>query len=486
MKRIIRHLAGATLPLGLAMLVLPVASTAQQVPAGQRAYDPDHADQFMWPEHADLLPPPGPARRDYARMLAYDARLFGTSAVLEYAQMFGQALDRGAKGYTGFNRFDHASNLARPGYGAFKTPNADTLYSNAWLDLTKGPVILEVPDAGDTYFAANFIDMYGNSSNISTRTRGSGAGRYAIVPLGWDGGLPEGTERFTVTTPYCWILLRVLAKDLKNPVRARKVQDGFRLEAPQAEAITPIATDFPAPETDTLGGFMRILDWVVRNAGYPSTETALVHRYRMLGVGRGAEAVTQAIEAPDLGAGAEAGFASAGEMISDSARLSGYPAGTWKTPADTGAYGYNYLYRSAIHTLGTGANVGIENYPFNTFVDADGEALDGAAHDYRMTFTSPPPARYFWSLTLYDAKTRELSPNPIARYLINDRTPGLKRNADGSLTIDIQHKPPQGGTSNWLPAPDGPFYLVIRAQGPEAPLLSGEWLPPAVRKEAAQ
>ncbi|MCJ2179400.1 DUF1254 domain-containing protein [Novosphingobium album (ex Hu et al. 2023)] len=400
--------------------------------------------------------------------------------MLEYAQMYSQALDTADASFTGFNRFAHDRNLARPGYAPFKTPNADTLYSNAWLDLSHGPVVLSVPDAGTTYFTVNFLDIYGNSSNISARTRGFGPGKYAIVPLGWEGSLPDGVEKFTVTTPYCWILMRVLAKDLSNPARARQVQNGFTLQPlsqPDGQQES-----FPAPAGSSAEQYLRVLDWIVRNAGYPVTETALVHRYRAIGVGLGPEAIDKAFADPDLVAGIKAGHAAALEALDNSSRLSGYPAATWKMPADTGAYGYNYFYRAAINTLGTGANVSIENYPFNTFADGDGDPLDGGKHDYRLTFAPPPPARFFWSLTLYDAKTRELSANPIARYIINDRTPGLVRTGSGAIPIAIQHERPKGKSLNWLPAPDGPFYLVIRAQGPEPALIEGKWLPPAVQK----
>lgn len=464
-------------------LVILGASGALAQDAGESVNDgyvPSQADQFSWPAKPDLLPASGASRETYAKMLAYDATIYGTSAVLEYAQMYAQAVDKDNASFTGFNRFAHDRMLARPGYAPFKTPNADTLYSNAWLDLSHGPVILTVPDAGTTYFTVNFLDIYGNSSNISARTRGFARGKYAIVPLGWKGELPEGVEKFTVTTPYCWILMRVLAKDLHNPERARGVQSGFALQ-PMSEGGTAKEA-FPAPAGSSAEQYLRVLDWVVREARYPVTETALVHRYRALGVGLGPDTIARVLADPDLRAGIEAGYAAAREALDNSASLSGYPAGTWKMPADTGAYGYNYFYRSAINTLGTGANVSIENYPFNTFVDSDGEPLDGGVHDYRLTFTTPPPAQFFWSLTLYDANTRELSANPIARYIINDRTPGLVRNGQGAIPIAVQHERPKDRKLNWLPAPDGPFYLVIRAQGPKPALLEGNWLPPAVQK----
>jgi len=468
----------------LAAMLCGPAHAAGAEPPGRGAYDPDQADQFAWPAHPDLMPPPGESRRFHAQALAYDATIYATSAVLEYQQLHRQALDPNAAGYTGFNRFAHDRQLARPGYAPFKTPNADTLYSNAWLDLSAGPVILTVPDAGDTYFTLNFLDMFGNASNISARTRGFGPGRYAIVPVGYAGPIPDGAQRFTVTTRYCWILLRVLVRDMARPGAARALQSGFTLEPLHQPA--PDMAAFPRPDTASVGGFLRILDWVVRSVGYPQGEAALVARLGALGVGGGGDAVDRALADPDIGSGAGAGFALAGKALANSAGISGYPAGTWKVPADTGAYGYNHFYRAAIHTLGTGANVTVENYPFNTFADGDGERLDGSRHDYRLVLATPPPARFFWSLTLYDARTRELHPNAIGRYIVNDRTPGLVRRSDGSIPIAIQAARPTDRRLNWLPAPEGPFYLVIRAQGPGSDLLDGRWLPPAVTKAGAK
>ena len=158
----------------------------------------------------------------------------------------------------------------------------------------------------------------------------------------------------------------------------------------------------------------------------------------------------------------------------------GQPTGTGWMRTAKGSYGYNYLRRAINNLAGLGANVPEENASFNTFVDAGGVTLDGANGRYRLNLTRPPPVNAFWSVTLYDAKTFELYPNPLKRYLINDRTPGLKAGADGAIEIRIQHDQP--ATGNWLPAPAGPFFLVIRSYLPKPAALSGQWLPPGVER----
>ena len=146
-----------------------------------------------------------------------------------------------------------------------------------------------------------------------------------------------------------------------------------------------------------------------------------------------------------------------------------------------GAYGYNYLWRAATNLMGLGANIVEECQAFNCFRDPTGERLDGSSGSYRVHFTSPPPADAFWSLTLYDATTRELHPNELGRYAIGDRTEDLRIESDGSITIAAQHHAPTDDT-NWLPAPNGPFYLIVRAYLPKPELVRGEWQPPPVHR----
>ena len=130
---------------------------------------------------------------------------------------------------------------------------------------------------------------------------------------------------------------------------------------------------------------------------------------------------------------------------------------------------------------GLGANVREENASYTTFADGKGAALDGASSRYMLRLQTPPPVNSFWSVTLYDAKTFALHPNPLHRYLVSDRTKGLKVQKDGSIEIRIQRAASSDG--NWLPAPAGPFFVVIRAYGPKPDMLNGQWLPPTISRE---
>lgn len=470
----------ASLALAIALASTPATASEGQVVSP--SYDPTLADQFQSARLPDSLPTTPEARQALARTLAFDATVYGTVAILEYRQLFQQAVDRADPQFVGFNAFAHGRSLAGPGYKPFKTPNADTLYSNAYLDLRDGPILFEVPDTVGRYFTANFLDIYGNASNISARLHGTSGGRFLIATTDWKGDVPEGVTLFRVATPISWILLRVLVRSPEDVPAANALQDKFRL-TPTATAATPAS--WPDGRDESATGFMRILDFILRTCGHPVREDALVYRFQAIGIS-GPRPFDEATADPAIRAGIEQGFADAQQVIAASMAQNGRRTGTWSEPLDVGRYGFNYLYRSTINTLGTGANVVDENHPFTSFIDADGERLNGSRSDYRLVLAPPPPARYFWSVTVYDAATRELHPNPLGRYLLNDRTPGLRRAKDGSVSILFRHAlPSRGQAANVLPVPAGPFYVAIRAQGPEEAIRNGQWRPSAIVKVPA-
>ncbi|MDP3673806.1 MAG: DUF1254 domain-containing protein [Novosphingobium sp.] len=449
---------------------------------GTPSYDPELADQFPHPRLDDTVPADPAMRTLWARNLAFDATIYGQPAVLIYRQAYDQAIAPGGTGFVGFNRFAHGRSPAGPGYAPFKTPNADTLYSNAYLDLRGGPVLFNVPATAARYYTANFLDYFGNATNISARTHGMNGGRYLIATTDWRGEVPKDRTLFRVASPAMWILLRVLVSDASDAKVANALQDRF--------VLTPTGT--PSPRTWPDGhdrsaiGFFRILDFVLREAGQPVKEEALVYRYKGIGIA-GPRSFDEIIQDEASRVGIERGHAEALALIDSSIVQNGRRVGTWSEPLDVGRPGYNYLYRAAVNTLGTGGNVTDENYPFTTFVDADGGRLTGADGPYELRLASPPPARYFWSVTVYDAKTRELFPNAAGKYLVNDRTRGLVRGPSGSVTVRFETGAMAGHIdANTIPVPDGPFYVAIRAQGPLPDLLERRWVPPPVRNTAAR
>lgn len=458
----------------------PLPSGAAIYPTdGAHTYRPELADQFQWSRLEDSIPADAAAREIWAKNLAYDATIYGTVPVLTYRQMFDQAVDKHSSGYVGFNLFAHGRELAGPGYKPFKSPNADTLYSNAYLDLRDGPVFFDVPDTSGRYFTANFLDMFGNASNISARTHGMKGGRYLIATGDWQGEVPQGVQLFRVTSPFMWILLRVLVHNPADALKANKLQDRFILtpsRLPSAHAA------FPDGRDQSAGGFLRILDFMLRENGHPEREQGFVHNLRGIGIA-GPSKIDEVLSDAPSRAGVEQGYRDAQQVINASIAQNGRRIGHWSEPLDIGRFGFNYLYRATVNTLGTGANVTDENYPFTTFEDAQGQRLDGNKGVYELRLSPPPPVRYFWSVTVYDLATRALYPNSENKYIVNDRTPGLIWGKDGSVSIRFQSAPVKGkAKANWIPVPNGPFYVSIRAQGPKEAILNQSWRPSAIER----
>lgn len=440
------------------------------------SYRQDDVDQYSPTRRPDILPNDPKDLATYVHAIATDAAIYGMPCVLQYREMFHQAVDAASGRHVGFNRFLHDRELAAPGYQAFKSPNSDTLYSNAWLDLSNGPVLIDVPAVALRYYTVNFLDMYANASNISTRTHGNQGGRYLVAPAAWDGVEPPGTVLFRVATPFVWILMRVFAQTQEEVKLAREFQDGVRL-TPLHPPTSP--TLWPDMNVWDAKHFFTALDHVLRTNGAPVQEDALVYRFRAIGVGADTVYDHEKL-APAVRAAVEAGFADAMQIISSSRSQLGIPSGTGWNKVDKARYGFNYLSRAVTNYVGLGANVEEENYSFNTFQDADGMALDGAASSYTLEIT-PPPVDAFWSITLYDCKNFELHPNEIDRYLINDRLQLPASDGAHPHRIVIQHRRPDD-IAGWLPAPAGPFFLAFRAYLPKEEMLAGQWRPEPVRK----
>ena len=462
------------------LLLLPLlASTSLHGQAGNFAAPEAPATQSGYGE--DLLPRDEKDRAALLHTIAFDATVYGMSAYLHYEQLYRQVFDRGSDNYTGFNRFAHDRNLAGPDYATFKVPNTDTLYSTAWIDLSKGPVEIDIPATQLKYFTLNIFDIFGNPSNLSDRTIGFEGGRFLLVPRDWSGTPPEGVRIYRAATPQLWILMRAFAQSDSDVQKARAFQDAVRIIVPQGVGMAN-ESGIPAPPPPAPGaiGYLRVLDYVLRADGWQPGEDALVSRFRPIGILGDKEFDPDALS-PSARAAIESGYTAALAMLTRAKSQLGEPTGTGWMKVNKGVYGFNYVRRSVINIAGLGANVREENASYTTFVDGKGAVLDGASSRYTLRLQTPPPVNSFWSVTLYDAKTFALYPNPLNRYLISDRTKGLKVQKDGSIDIRIQHKAPAGG--NWLPAPAGPFFVVIRAYGPKPEMLNGHWLPPAIAQE---
>ena len=446
------------------------------------SYDLSQVDQVAFEDRPDLRPTEASGRRALARMLAMDATIYGLPSVYQYAQLYDQAVVRSSPGWTGFNVFRHQRDLATPDFTVFKTPNVDTLYSNAWLDLTNGPARVSIPAMGDRYYTLQFLDMYANATNLSSRTVGPDGGNFLIAAPSWSGNVPDGVRCFRVATPYMWILMRILVRDDSQDVDVvRALQDAVTIDASGEIG----QRSFPAAPASAVEGDWRVfftaLDAVIRANGTPSREDGLVYRYRHIGIG-GPDALDLTSLYDDTLEAMQTGFADAMGILAGSRSQVGEPVGDtgWVT-GTAGQCGFNYLRRALQNFVGTGGNVLAEKKFYAAFTSADGAPLDGSFADYRLRFDRPPPVAGHWSVTVYPVSTGLLYPNELERYAISATTPGLHIGADGGLQIHVSHRPPPD-TTNWLPAPDEPFYLDIRTWHPEPEVRDGRWQPGAIER----
>lgn len=374
------------------------------------------------------------------------------------------------------NRFSHARQLAGPQSRAVTAPNNDTLYSTAWLDLSKGPVTLTIPPTGERYISVAVMNVYtDNDVILGTRTTGGGGGRYTIVGPGQPG---LGPNIVRISTPQAWALGRILAAGPDDLAAVHRVQDGLTLSGPPAAPPARFAGR-QAPWNDYFASAQAL----IQANPPPAVDGAAFARMAPLGLGpRGGFDAKRfgAAQVKEIEGGvADARAALRGVTPGPVVQGWGYPR------ASLGYYGQDYLFRAAVSLAGLAALTPAEAMYLHPAGDR-GRMFTGPG-PYRLSFPAGqlPPVNGFWSLTMYEATPEGqffLVANPAGRYAIGDRTPGLKTNADGSLDIWIARSDPGGErTANWLPAPaEGPFTLSLRAYLPKAEFIDGRYRLPAI------
>lgn len=257
--------------------------------------------------------------------------------------------------------------------------------------------------------------------------------------------------------------------------------------APTADPYPWPVWDDEASRDERFIGFVNALVPLCRPLA-PDDE-ADVERFATIGVVPGEPFDPDGLDETALDA-IRAGIADARTAIEEAVGGLARSVGGWMTTAvfgDRREYDGDHLRRAAGAMAGWGGNDAAEALYPTARTDADGEPLDGQ-HRYRLTLTIEPPARAFWSFTMYDTSydgtAGFLVENPLGRYLVNSTTEGLVRGDDGSLTLHVQQAPPDTpeGRANWLPAPDGPFYVVMRLYQPDEDALGGSWAPPPIER----
>jgi hypothetical protein len=438
------------------------------------------------------------------RALAETGFVYGLPIVMSYAAMYEYAVNRhSGKFKAAFNLIKNEDRLFTYKDMAAVLPNNDTPYSVAWMDLRAEPVVLSVPAVDPMrYYAIMLRDgNFYNYGYIGVRATGSEAGDYLVVGPDWNGETPSGVKKvFRSSTQFSIALFRTQLFNPDDIENIRKVQAGYRLEPLSVNRRQPPPPPAQIVDFQKIGqkvlrkNFFQHLAFALQFSPAQFIESDAHADLAKLGVGPGKTfdfSDLSLIRKLEITLGIRAGDRKIDRAIADA----DFVVNGWRIAAyfgDSAFYKGNWLLRAAAAKADFYGNDPVEAvFPF-TRVDSDGRALDGSKHDYTLTFElgQLPPANAFWSLTMYDARSRLLIRNPINRYLVNSSiVPTMKTSPNGSLTVYIQHKSPgPDRKDNWLPAPNGPMLLAMRLYWPKAeppsilPIGKGSWQPPGVER----
>lgn len=431
------------------------------------------------------------ASPEEARQIAKEAYLYGFPVVEMYKTLFTQAVDAGSPDYKApFNQIGHSTKVFTPKDTAFITPNSDTPYSFVWMDLRSEPLVLTLPAIEEgRYYSTQLIDLYTqNFAYLGTRSTGNKGGHFMIAGPGWQGPDPEGIDKVIHSeSQIVYALYRTQLFNETDLENVKQIQQGYKVEPLSSflqqsppPVLPAVAWIRPQANMSDSPALFRYLNFMMAFAPPVDSESELLQRFRKIGIDTDKpfeESTLDAEQTRALQAGIDDGKAEFADFkktrIDTHTVTSGDFFGT-REHLDN-----NYLYRYAGAKLGIFGNSAEEASYMGYFTDANGQPLDAGKYTYTLRFAKGqlPPAKAFWSLTMYDAQTRLLVDNPLSRYLINSRMlDQLKKDPDGSLTLYVQRESP-GKTreSNWLPTPDGPFYAVLRLYLPGPQVASGQW-----------
>ncbi|MFI8720022.1 DUF1254 domain-containing protein [Stenotrophomonas sp. NPDC077464] len=466
----------------LTLLACPLLLMAVvSLPGCQRQPDaPNVAEGAAAPEPT---PAPAPRQEDAeVRAIAKEAYIFAFAMLENYGTMYKQLANPQAPEYVGgFGRFRHYSALYTPDNHDVVTPNNDTPYSWAWLDLRAEPWVVSVPDvADDRYYVQQWVDLFTfNFAYIGSRTTGNRAGHFLIAGPGWSGPAPAGVKAvFPSETSLVMTLTRTALNGPDDIANVQKVQQGMRLQplsaflGKQPPAPAP-PIQFPAYDAAKIHShdFIRYLNFLLQFTQPPHpSEVDLMQRFGRIGIGPGLPFDASTLS-PQRVAAIDAGIADAKAEMASTAKT---------TLSSNGLFGTREFLKNNYLTRAIAAEKGLYG---NSIEEAwYGGYVGNGATPSKIHFSKEnlPPARFFWSVTLYTLPDRFLYANDLKRYSIGDRTPGLVYDADGGLTLYLSHASPgKDKESNWLPTPSGPYSAIGRVYGPSRAAIDGQWnLPP--------
>jgi len=444
---------------------------------------------------------------DEARAIAKEAYIYGFPMVMNYKTMYAYALNEQSPDYKGpFNQLSCEARLFTPEDKAVVTPNADTPYCMFWVDIRNEPVVISVPEMeAERFYHFQLIDLYThNFAYIGTLTTGKKAGKYLIAGQAWKGEKPEGIDdTIRCETDIFFVVVRTQLMNEDDLDNVKRIQGEYELQLLSAYLGKDIPTESSSdnfPEWNEGDQFtsasFKYLDVMLGLLEPAAEEMELMKRFAKLGLGTNNafdisgfnEEVQKAIEE-----GVKEGFQEVEAFIKEytsdpliSAKIFGTREFLEKSAEENFQLKDMYIMRAVAAHMGLYGNSGAEAIYPTYLKDSAGAPLNAAENHYTLTFQKDefPPVKAFWSLTMYDGKTQLFIHNPLDRYLLNSNmTDDFVYGEDGSLTLYIQKDSPGKDLEpNWLPAPDGSFYAVMRLYGPEDEALNGEWINPPLVK----
>jgi len=434
-----------------------------------------------------------------AKQIAEESYIFAFSMLENYKTMYAFSVNKDLPSFrAAFNQFFHMRQLLGPEFTEVVGPNNDTLYSTAWLDLGTEPIVLSLPNFPDErYYVIQIVDMYTfNIEYIGARTTGYQAAKYLFAGPFGDGPIPAGIEGVRRTEGrFLFLLGRTAVSGVVDVPAVNALQDQYSLTPlsaylGQAAPEPAPALVFPPynPEKVASIEFISYFNFLLGQLDPGPDERSRLEQWAQIGV-QPSQPFNPEILTQEIRQAVAEGVANAHEKIKAESLQVGRNVNNWTLIGE--GFGYRSmvggkdkeLLRAAANMVGIYGNNPEEAYNFSGAKDVDGEPLDASRHNYVIHFEAPPPVKAFWSVTMYILPTPLFVANPIKRYSIGDRTPGFEPNADGSVTIYLQHESPgPDKEANWLPAPDGPFALALRIYWPGQDVLDGKWEPSAIKK----
>ncbi|QDV25230.1 DUF1254 domain-containing protein [Aureliella helgolandensis] len=437
--------------------------------------------------------------------IAEEAFIYGLPLVMNYAVMNEFCVDKDSGQYKApFNEMHNEARVFTYKDTAVVTANSDTPYSMLWLDLRAEPMVISVPAVDkERYYSVQLVDgntyIYGY---IGTRATGTAPGNYLAVGPDWKGEKPAGIQKvFQSSTPFALTIFRTQLFNPDDMPNVVKVQSGYKaqplsafLKQPAPPAAPKI--DFvPATTKGIKESFYEYLDAALEFVPETAENRAVRTRLATIGIGPG-----KTFHFKDLSLkhqaevlrGMKAGSAKVDAFVANGGKnQNGWQVGGL-AGGDKATFNGDWLKLAATAKAGIYANAPAEAMYPATRKDNSGDAIETSQHNYTLTFPAGkfPPVNSFWSVTMYDSKSQLLIENPLNRYLVNSpMLASMKTAEDGSLTLYIQKDSPGADKeSNWLPAPNGTAYLVMRLYWPksEAPSIlppgNGTWTPPGIVK----